>query len=63
MVTRNLERIAGEHGITVSAGMTPDEVVRLLRDTGDQRLGKPKALPDIFTNIIWPDTSGPKPDE
>ena len=62
MMTRNLERIANEHGITVGPGMTPDEVVRLLRDTGDQRRGKAPKHPDIFTNIIWPDASDSKTD-
>ena len=32
MITRSLERIANEHGITVSDDMTPNELVRRLRD-------------------------------
>jgi hypothetical protein len=32
MITRNLERIANEHGIEVSDSMTPNELIRRLRD-------------------------------
>jgi hypothetical protein len=70
MMTRNLERIASEHGITVGSDMTPDEVIRLLRDfassireTGNQGIEKAKKQPDIFANIIWPDMSDSNRDE
>ena len=32
IITRNLERIANEHGIEVSDSMTPNELIRRLRD-------------------------------
>jgi hypothetical protein len=32
MITRNLERIAAEHGISVGGDMTPNDLVRLLRN-------------------------------
>jgi hypothetical protein len=32
IITRNLERIANEHGIEVSESMTPNELIRRLRD-------------------------------
>ena len=68
MMTRNLERIASEHGITVDGHMTADDVVRLLRDLAraggmNQGIEKARKQPDIFANIIWPDTSGSNRDE
>jgi hypothetical protein len=32
MITLNLERIAGEHGIEVGGDMTPNDLVRRLRE-------------------------------
>ena len=68
MMTRNLERIASEHGITVGGDMTADDAVRLLRDLAraggmNQGIEKAKKQPDIFANIIWPDTPGSNRDE
>ncbi len=62
MMTQNLKRIASEHGITVRGDMTPDDVVRLLREFASS-IPKPRKHPDIFANIIWPDKSNSSPDE